>query len=65
MPDLCCLPAPAAPSGSFITASLYCVASDGLLSGDAERVQMLLVLTTGTSYVLGGCISWLWVLFGS
>lgn len=48
----------------YLTSSVFCLASSGLQSADAELVQMLLVLTTSTSFVLGSGISWAWLAHG-
>lgn len=45
----------------YTVAAIFCLTPQGLLSSDAELVQMLLVLTTNISFVVGGCVSWLWV----
>lgn len=43
---------------------MFCLASHGLISKDAEFVQQLLVLTTGVSFAGGNSISWAWLAVG-
>lgn len=45
----------------YLTSCTFCLAGKGLLADDSQLVQMVLVLTTGVSFVLGSCISWAWV----
>jgi len=47
-----------------MTSTVFCVASQGFASKDAVRVQQLLVLSMGVSYVVGSCVSWIWVFIG-
>lgn len=47
-----------------MTSTVFCVASQGFESKVAVRVQQLLVLSMGVSYVVGSCVSWIWVFMG-
>jgi hypothetical protein len=47
-----------------MTSTVFCVASQGFASKDVTRVQQLLVLSMGCSYVVGSCVSWIWVFIG-
>lgn len=44
----------------YLTSSTFCLAGMGL-PDDSQMVQMLLVLSTVVSFVLGGFISWAWL----
>lgn len=48
----------------YMTSTVFCVASQGFASKDVVRVQQLLVLSMGVSYVVGSCVSWIWVFIG-
>jgi hypothetical protein len=45
----------------YLTSCIFCLAGMGLPADDAQMLQMLLVLSTAVSVVLGGCISWAWL----
>jgi hypothetical protein len=44
-----------------LTSSTFCLAGKGLPADDAQMLQMVLVLSTAVSFVLGGFISWAWL----
>jgi hypothetical protein len=48
----------------YMTSTVFCVASQGFGSKNVVRVQQLLVLSMGVSYVVGCGISWIWVCIG-
>jgi hypothetical protein len=45
----------------YLTSCTFCLAGKGLLADDAQMVQMVLVLSTAVSFVLGAFISWTWL----
>lgn len=62
-----CLPPfsfPHTRADRYMTSMVFCVASQGFASRDVVRVQQLLVLSMGVSYVVGSCVSWIWVFIG-
>lgn len=53
-----------ARSCRYMTSTVFCVASQGFANKEVVRVQQLLVLSMGVSYVIGSCVSWIWVFIG-
>jgi hypothetical protein len=45
----------------YLNSCTFCLAGKGLLADDAQMVQMVLVLSTAVSFVVGGFISWAWL----